>query len=229
MKTIMTDNVWFPPLNVAAHYEVDFAGITPPKKAEEMMATAMAVAGIQAMQKKQYWVQAVSDTEGSPDARTICCDSSVNGAAPLCYQQDVEVVTYTAHSSKESLASFVANTKLSANKAYDELTTILVNVQTNVRLPSKEDWSNILGATGKNNPVLVLGRIKKDAPEYKLAIVYPVFEGALDYNLPKLLKSLPHSKAMKWSIGTKDKQTDDDSENHCPFEKLGATCTLLQG
>ena len=46
-----------------------------------------------------------------------------------CYQQDVEVVSYTEYSASETLADFVAKTKLASNASYDELTTILVHVK----------------------------------------------------------------------------------------------------
>ena len=48
----MEDKIWYPALNVAGHYEADFKDIAPPKKAEEMMAVAIAMAGIQELQQR---------------------------------------------------------------------------------------------------------------------------------------------------------------------------------
>lgn len=224
---MMVDKTWYPPINIAAHFEADFAGIKAPKKAQEMMAVAIAMAGMQKLHGKQYLVQGVSDSEQSPDVRTMCCDPSVDGAAPQCYQQDVEVVTYTTHSASTSLDSFVADTKLSQESAYDDLTTILVNIEAGVHMPSPEQWSLTLTATGKQNPVIVLGRISSDASNFRLAFVHPVFEGGIDYNAPTLLKEQGTPKVVTWSFGTKAKELVDDEEKHCPFEKFGVKCTLL--
>jgi len=68
---MMTDNLWYPALNVAYHHAADFNDNPAPKKADEMMAVAMAVAGLQEIQKRQYWIQGVDDSEQSPDVRTI--------------------------------------------------------------------------------------------------------------------------------------------------------------
>ena len=227
MKVMMVDSIWYPALNVAAHYELDFAKIKPPKKAEEMMAVAMAIAGMQELHRKPYWIQGIPDTEQSPDVRTMCCDSSVGGAAPQCYQQDVEIVSYTEYSANETLASFVAKTKLAKDSAYDELTTILVNVQASVRLPSSKEWTDVLGATEKKNPVLVLGRINPDRHEYRLVVVHPVVEGAIDYHAPTLLRKQGYAKVAKWVRGTKANQVEIDDERHCPFEKFSVRCEVL--
>jgi len=228
MRTIMVDKIWYPVSNVISHFETDFADISAPKKAQEMKAVAVAMVGMQELQRKQYWIQGVSDSEQSPDVRTMCCDPVEGDKAPWCHQQDVEVVTYTKHSTKKTLIEFVVSTKLSENSSYDELTTVLVNVETEVKFPSQKEWSQALTATGKNNPVLVLGRVKRDIPEFRLAFVHPVFEGFADYNLLTLLSKQGHSKVMEWSLGTRAKETVDDSKKHCPFEQFGVKCRLLK-
>lgn len=227
-KTMMTDRIWFPALNVAAHFEADFVDIKVPKKVEEMMSVAIAIAAIQEIQNKQYWIQGVSDQEQSPDVRTMCCDQPKDGKAPMCYQQDVEVVSYTEYSTSQALVDFVATTKFAKDTAYDDLTTILVYVKTKTRLPSAKKWSSVLSKTGKNNPVFVLGRINPQKPEYRLAIVHPIVEGAVDYNAPELLRKQGYTSVMKWSRGTRIAETYDPNEKHCPFEKFGISCKLLK-
>jgi hypothetical protein len=227
MKVIMTDKYWYPALNVAIHFEADFKKNPPPKKAEEMLAVAVAMAGMQEMHNKEYWVQLVPDEEGSPDVRTMCCDRVKDGKAPWCYQQDVEVVTYTQFSKNENLADFVARTKLASNAAYDELTTILVHVKESSRLPTAQEWSQVLSKTRKKNPVLVLGRTHPVALDYRLAVVHPVVEGAFDYNAPQLLRKRGYIKVAKWSLGTKATEVIDNDEKHCPFEQIGVRCSLL--
>jgi hypothetical protein len=223
---MMVDKTWYPPINVAAHFETDIANVRPPKKAQEMMAVAIAMAGMQELHQRQYWIQGVLDSEQSPDVRTMYCDPPEGDNAPQCYQQDVEVVTYTSHSSGTPLDLFVADTKLSKESAYDELTTILVNIETGVHIPSPAEWSSLLTSTGKRNPVLVLGRISKNNI-HRLAFVHPVFEGGIDYHAPTLLKKHGSPKVVTWSFGTKAKEVVGNDEKHCPFENFGVECKLL--
>jgi hypothetical protein len=228
MQTIMTDPLWYSPLNVVAHHEADFRETVPPEKVEEMMTVAIAVTGIQEAHKKQYWVQGVSDSEQSPDVRTICADTKIAvGKAPYYQQQDVEVVEYTTYSARMNLAEFVASTKLSKEKAYDDLTTILVNVQGASRLPSQSEWERVLGATGKKNPVLVLGLISASEPLYRLAVVHPVVEVAIDYNAIDLMKKHGSGGVMHFRLGTKAENKKVLDEKHCPFESFGIRCNLL--
>jgi len=222
----MTDNIWFPTLNVAAHYHADFEnGAVRPKKVDEMMSVAIAMAGLQEIHGKPYWIQGVSDTEQSPDVRTMCCDKPVGEAAPWCYQQDVEVVTYTTYSNHQTLPEFIATTKLAPATSYDALTTVLVNVQAAAPLGSEAEWAAVLGKTGKNNSVLVLGLINTQIPLYRLAAVHPP-EAAVDYNPYELLKKQGYTKVAKWSLGTKLRESYDLTEKHCPFEKFGVVCRL---
>jgi len=224
---MMVDPYWYPALNVAAHFNADFAEIPAPKKAKEMMAVAIAMAGMQAMHSHPYWIQGVSDTEGSPDVRTMCNEKRDDGQSPWGLQQDVEVVTYTQHSATQTLAEFVAGTKLAVESPYDALTTILVDVQAATKLPLPDEWAAVLAATGRKNPVLVLGKIHPTQPIYRLAVVHPVVEGAIDYNPFDLLRGQGYTKVLKIKRGLKVEEIYDPNEKHCPFEKFGVRCKLL--
>ncbi len=224
----MVDRIWFPALNVVAHYHADFANaVARPKKVDEIMTVAIAMAGMQEMHKKPYWIQGVPDTEQSPDVRTMCCDNPVGYASPLCQKQDVEVVTYTPYSKGQTLAEFVAATKLAPEAGYDALTTILVNVQAPTALGSETEWMSVLGKTRKKNPVMILGLINKDGPIYRLAVVHPP-EIAIDYNPYDLLKKQGYTTVKEWALGTKNKEWYDPNKKHCPFEKFGIECKLLK-
>jgi len=225
---MMTDSLWFPPLNIAAHHEADFRGLTPPKKVEEMMAVAIAMTGLQELQQKRYWIQGVPDTERSPDVRTMFRDEVVDGRAPQAHQQDVEVVDYTPYSTEMNLAEFVAATKLSSRKGYDALTNILVNVQAGTRLPLATEWTATLGPTRKVNKVLVLGLISQSQPFYRLAVVHPVVEGAVDFHAIDLMKRHESGGGMRFVRGTKARDWKTPNEKHCPFEKFGVKCNLIQ-
>src|SRR3989338_6298408 len=227
MRTMMVDKYWYPPLNVVAHFERDFTSTIAPKKANELVAVAVAMAWMQELHRKPFLIQGVSDAEGSPDVRTLCSDDAQGDRAAWAHQQDVEVVTYTKHSSEKTLPEFVAATKLATDAAYDDMTTVLVDVQAGAPLMSQEAWHVALSTTGKRNPVLVLGKISDKPLVYRLASVYPVAEWAADFNPIALLKKQGYTKVSKLSLGTKVRETYDPDEKHCPFEKLGVTCKLI--
>jgi hypothetical protein len=223
----MEDKIWFSPLNIVVHFETDFQGIRVPKKAGEMMAVAITMAIAQELHKKQYWIQGILDSEQSPDVRTMYAEERKDGKAPWGCQQDIEIVKYTKYSAGMNLAEFVAKTKLGPNYAYDDQTIILVDVQSGARLPSANEWSAALSATGKHNQVLVLGRINLRYPHYRLAIVHPIPEAAIDYDPYVLLKKQGYMGVMKWSRGTEVRQVKNINEKHCPFEKFGIKCRLI--
>ncbi len=191
------------------------------------MAVAILMAWVQKAHRKPYWIQGVPDVEQSPDVRTICREDQKNGMAPWCYQQDVEVVSYTNYSATHSLADFVAATKFAQDTAYDNQTTILVNVKANARLPSADEWSSVLSSTGKRNPVIILGKVDLENSIYRAAVVHPIAEGAVDYSPYELLKRQGYTGVVKWERGTVDRQISYPHETHCPFEEFGVMCKLL--
>jgi hypothetical protein len=77
-NTIMVDKLWYPAMNVVAHFQNDFPDGKVPKKVNEMMAVAITLAGLQEIEKRPYWMQGVSDKEGSPDVRTMFCEPKRN-------------------------------------------------------------------------------------------------------------------------------------------------------
>lgn len=225
---MMVDKLWYPALNVVAHFQNDFPSGNVPKKIMEMMAVAVTLAGIQEVEKKPYWMQGVSDKEGSPDVRTMFCEPEDGVKAPWCYQQDVEVVSYTKHSASLSLPQFVASTKLANTSSYDADTIVLVNVEAGAPLRSAQEWVSTLGATGKKNQVLVLGLVNPNTSLYRLAFVYPEAEAAIDFNPFELLLKQGYTTVRNWSRGVKARvPINKPGEKHCPFEKFGIECKLV--
>ena len=74
---------------------------------------------------------------------------------------------------------------------------------------------------------MVLGKIHPDKPEYRLAVVHPIVQGAIDYDAHALGKKQGYTSVAKWSLGTKAGYERDNDEKHCPFEKFGVRCKLL--
>lgn len=230
MKAIMTDSRWYALSNAILHYRSDISlGDTSKiaRKTEELCAVATAIVGIQEVEKRQYWIQPVSDAEGSPDARTMTCYEQEEDRAPDCTMQDVEMVTYE-HSSGESLVDFLLRTKLSQGKSYDEKTTILVYAKEAVKCPPAKEWDKALKNLLHRSPVMILGRAHATDPIYILIQVYPSYKKIIEFNLPETMLKQGYAGVLNISRGSKKKNMKYESEKHCPFESLGVKCKSLE-
>src|SRR5665213_3151077 len=215
MQEMMKDPRWFSALNVIAHFHEDFGtSPNPPKKAEEMWATAIMLTGIQEVEGRQYWMQPVSDAEGSPDVRTIMRTERNDGKAPHYIYQDVEVVTYTAASSAESLPQFLLRTKLSPLKAYDELTQILIWAKVAVQSPPKAEWDAVLKDVKNLAPVMLIGLVHETEPTYSLMQVHPNRHKIIDFNVLEVLKKQKYTGVINLVRGSKDVTTSRPGEDH---------------
>lgn len=226
----MQDKRWYSVLNVIAHYYADFdpvLGIKPSKKADEMWAVAVMLVGIQEVEKRQYWMQPVSDTEGSPDVRTITRIERDDDRARDYVSQDVEVVTYTAASSEENLSDFLLRTKLSPDDAYDELTTILVWARGAVHSPPMSEWRTALKDVKQKTPVVLVGRAHPHEPIYCLVQVHPAIKQILQFNLADTLKAQRYTGVLNLNRGGKNRSKRREGEDHCPFESLGVKCNQI--
>lgn len=229
MQATMTDKRWYSAFNVIIHFHNDFKKDDTSKfyrKAKELYVSATALVGFQEVENKQYWIQAVSDAEGSPDTRTITCHNTDDDTAPNYTMKDVEVVTYE-HSTGESLIDFLLRTKFSKGKSYDNKTTILLYVKEASSFPSAQQWFQSLNGLPHLSPVIILGRYHKTEPIYTLIQVYPQYKEILEYNLPELLSKQEYRGVLNLSRGTKKKEVYYEGEEHCPFESLGFQCKGL--
>jgi hypothetical protein len=233
MQEMMKDPRWYSALNVVAHAHSDFLTqtgviIPPPKKVEEMWAVAVMLVGIQESEKKQYWMQPVADSEGTPDVRTITRIERTDDRAPDYTYQDVEVVTYTVASSTETLPEFLLRTKLAPDKAYDDLTTILIWAKDAVKCPPNAEWLAILKSVRQRTPVMLLGKMHSTDPIYSLVQVHPVCKPIMNFNLPETLLKQKYTGVMNLARGTKNKNMRREGEEHCPFESFGINCANLK-
>ena len=231
-QEMMKDKRWFSALNVVAHFGTDFApGLGTPqtrKKAEEMWAVAVMIAGIQEAVGSEYWMQSVSDTEGSPDVRTTTIVNRPAGRAPDYAMQDVEVVTYTAASSSESLPEFLLRTKLSPKKAYDSLTTILIWAKDSAYCPPRTEWDTVLAGVKSSVTVVLVGQSKENEPVYSLIQVHPDRKNVIEFDLNKTLLKQGYTGVITLSRGVKDVTVARPEEEHCPFESIGVDCLLMK-
>lgn len=224
---MMQDKRWYSALDVIAHYYADFdpvLGVKPSKKADEMWAVAVMLVGIQEVEKRQYWMQPVSDTEGSPDVRTITRIERDDDRARDYVYQDVEVVTYTEASSDENLTDFLLRTKLSPDDAYDELTTILVWAKGAAHSPSASEWQTALKDVKQKTPVVLVGRAHPSEPIHSLIQVHPAPRRILEFSLPDALKAQRYTGVLNLKRGGKNRSIRREGEDHCPFESLAVKC-----
>jgi hypothetical protein len=64
------------------------------RKADEMYSVAIMLVGIMKAQGREYWLQAVDDTAGSPDVRTGTYKQIKGVKMPKFATEDVEVVDF---------------------------------------------------------------------------------------------------------------------------------------
>lgn len=230
----LKDPIWYPAVNVIHHFgthlnplPADQKNTKVFKKAGEMLVGAVAIVGIQLDGGEPYWIQAVPDSEESPDVRSGRWLPPVGEKAPFFEMQDVEIVGFVPQAG-EDIASFLARTKLSKEKAYDARTTVLCHTETGVNIPSLPAITEALRGTGAVCPVIVLGRVHPDRQEYLLFQVHPQFKIIAEYNVMEVLKSFPPAKVFNLSRrGSKPGNEDRPDEKHCPFESLGFPCPLI--
>lgn len=224
----MINKIWFSPLNVIYHFKrLESEGkITPDKKFYkktcEAFVTAISLIGIIKMIGREYWMQIVDDSERSPDVRTGCYDRKTKDND--FSWQDVEVVTYDSNSS-EGLVDFLLRTKLSSDKAYDELTTILCHINKVAQIPPIQELNQQLLAKNPKikSPVIILGKVDPEKEIYRMAQIYPTIDLDLTFDPIAECKAKKYNGVLVLNRSAKGtiESTHNPDEKHYPFENLG--------
>lgn len=220
----MIDPIWFPPFNVVHHYNEIVKskvlnGDRRYKKIEEAYATAVMLIGIILFQKRDFWMQIVSDKEATPDTRTGCFRLPRGESRNNFITQDIEVVTFEEHSN-EKLEDFLLRTKLSVLKKYDEKTTILCYIRKGYYLPPLETLNeNLKNLEG--GPVMILARIDPEKYSYKIAQIFPAVDFVYNFDLQETIKNFKFEKVLKLKRGLKANLDGKTNEENYPFESLG--------
>jgi|GEM_PF-1569590 len=229
----LADTIWYAPSNVIVHFGAHLSPLPPEqkktkefRKAEEMLASAFSLIGMQHATKERFWIQPVPDTERSPDVRTGHAGKRIEGQPRLFETQDVEIVGFMPNQ-YEDIAAFLRRTKLCPDKAYDAKTTILCHLQTGASVPSLPAITDALRGGNAVCPVFILGRTSKDKNDFILFQVHPQFAVIAEYNVEQELLKQKHSGALNLRRGTSDDEHKRPCEQHCPFESLGFECPLL--
>jgi hypothetical protein len=224
----LTNKIWFSPVNVIYHFKkLEIEGKIAPgqkhyKKCCEAFIAAISLVGIIKMLEREFWMQIVDDSEGSPDVRTGCYDKKIrdNDFAIV----DVEVVTYDANSS-ESLVDFLLRTKLSASKGYDNLTTILCHINKITSIPSAEELNKqIIARNPKIKPhVVIIGKTDPVKEIYRMVQIYPDVDLDITFDLMAECHARKYNGVLVLNKGANKvpEFKSNQDEKHYPFENLG--------
>ena len=229
----LKDPIWYAPPSVIYHYGTHIDGLPAEqkttkafKKADELLVAAIALLGIQLDETELYWIQPVSDSEGSPDVRTGRFLPPQGTQAPHFEYKDVELVSFLPQVN-EDIGSFLNRTKLSKAKAYDDKTIILCHMQKGAHIPSVPAITEALRGTGAVCPVIILGRTHPERKDYTLFQVHPQYKEIAAYNLDELLKTQPRRSVLNLRRGSKPSNESRPNYEHCPFESMGFECSVI--
>lgn len=223
----LKNKIWFSPLNVIYHFKkLESEGkITSGnkiyKKAREAFVTAIALIGMIKITGKEFWMQIIDDKEGSPDIRTGCYDKKIkdNDFAT----QDIEIVTYDQNS-PEDIVDFLMRTKLSREKAYDNLTTILCHINKITYLPPLSELNRKLLDRNPEikSPVLILGKIDPSKEIYRVAQIYPTVDLDTTFDLVAECKARKYNGVLSLTRSAKGnfEFKHNPKDKHYPFENL---------
>jgi hypothetical protein len=133
-----TDNWWCSPQCMLVFADLAIKpyadqGTTPPgelqKTVDEGRAGAIFALGLADFVSAETWMRLVHPREQAPDIRSMYVDDSGPRGSNAMRRLQVEVTTYTKHST-ESLSEFLFRTKLDpSKKAYSSDTVIVARVQ----------------------------------------------------------------------------------------------------
>jgi hypothetical protein len=229
----LKDPIWFAPINVIYHYGAHLDPLPTNqkkskafRKADEILVSAIMLLGIQIAESEEYWMQAVSDAEQSPDVRTGKWIPVANNRAPDFQMQDIEVVSFVPEKN-ETLGTFLKRTKLSGQRSYDAKTTILCHMLTGAPTPTKEIVEE-LGETGAVCPVLVLGRTHPTEKKYALLQVFPQYKIIAAYDVIQTLNKRTHTGVLNLRRGSKRNIEHRPEEKQCPFHSVGFECPIIE-
>lgn len=224
----LTNKIWFSPVNVIYHFKkLESEGKIAPgnkhyRKCCEAFIAAISLVGVIKMLGREFWMQIVDDSEGSPDVRTGCYEKKIrdNDFAIV----DVEVVTYDINSS-ENLVDFLLRTKLSDTKGYDNLTTILCHINKITNVPDVQELNRKLLAKDPKikSPVVIIGKSDPVKEIYRMVQIYPTVDIDTTFDVIAECKARTYNGVLVLSKGANriPEFKSNQDEKHYPFEDMG--------
>ena len=225
--------IWFSPVNVVYHAsQLNQSATEIEKKTKkfrkvvETYMVAIMVTGMTLIDSKQYWLQLVEDKEQSPDVRTVCKSDILDPKFDNMDYQDVEVVGYNSTGGR-SLPEFLATTKFSGLKAYDNKTYILGYMSDDQGGMSLDDLSlaKEMASFEFRSPTLFVAASTSDRRRYRLLQLAPevctLVEFDLEEELIKLGQRPDYVGVLNLKRGSRRPATKNPADKHYPFERLG--------
>lgn len=225
------DPIWYSPLNFIHHANQLNSRLTSKekntkefRKVVEACAVAQMLVGIIAIEKREYWMQLVEDKYGTPDVRTIRYADKHSEKFDNLEQVDVEVVEYEAHSTIP-IPEFIAKTKFSNKKSYDDNTVILCHIGGGVSsiLPGREEIETQMKDIDSPCSVLLLVATNQKASRFQIIELRPRIGVLIEFDLEEKLHERKYTGVLNLIRGIRRPLEERPNEKHYPFEKLGYT------
>lgn len=189
---------WFSPKRVLLSYNKLQRELTDKqkkskdfKKVLEAYDVAVTLIGLGKYSNREYWMQTIIDSEGTPDIRT-CWFDSMNGQYLHFNIHDFEVVTLNDYSQSEDIVDFINRTKLNSKKRYTSYTSILCSVTTPKYIrPFKEVSDRFSKMDIPSNPIIIVGRLDSPKTEFRLCQVHPGLGPQRDFDVKEEIINKP--------------------------------------
>jgi hypothetical protein len=220
-----TDNWWYSPqcmlvfADQAIKPYADHA-TTPPgelqKAVDEGRAGAIFALGLADFVGAETWMRLVHPREQAPDIRILYVDDSGPHGSNAMRRLQVEVTTYTKHST-ESLSDFLFRTKLDpSKKAYSSDTVIVARVQRQSTPSEIAAVTPQLQARGAKGLCYLVGML--DQVRFQVVRAFPTFGGPQEINLNEAFNSAQEAVAeVKRGMSSVTRVSDEPIPTANPF------------
>lgn len=209
-----TDNWWYSPQCMLLFADLavrDYSrrGISPPgevqKTIDEGRTAAIFALGLAEFVGAEMWLRLVHPREQAPDVRLMYFDESGPRGSHRMNILQVEVATYTRHST-ESLGDFLFKVKLNpAKKAYSQNTVVVVFVQRECGPEEIQAAHKQLQGSGAQGMCFLIGMLRLEL--YQLVQVFPHFRGPQDIDVHNAFESSTQLAVAEVKRGMSSVQT----------------------
>lgn len=221
----LTDNWWYSPQCMLVFADLAIKpyadqGTTPPgelqKAVDEARTGAIFALGLAEFVSAETWMRLVNPREQAPDIRIMYVDDSGPRGSNVMRRLQVEVTTYTKHST-ESLSDFLFRTKLDpSKKAYSSDTVIVAHVQRQSTPSEIAAVTPQLQKRGAKGLCYLVGRL--DQVRFQVVRAFPTFGGPQEINLDETFNSAQKAVAeVKRGMSSVTTVSDEPIPTANPF------------
>lgn len=222
------DNWWYSPQCMLMFADLAMrpyaaSGTTPPgdlqNAVDEGRAGAIFALGLADFVGAETWMRLVHPREQAPDIRIMYVDDSGPKGSHVMRTLQVEVTTYTKHST-ESLSEFLFRTKLDpSKKAYSSDTVIVARFERDSTPPEIAAVTQQLHNRSAQGLCYLIGRL--DQVRFQVVRAFPTFGGPQEVNLDEAFNSSQEAVAeVKRGMSSVTKVSDEPIPTANPFLTL---------